>query len=770
MTTNTERNTSNAQDLTLQERVSLTSGQDFWHTQAVPRAGIDAIMLTDGPHGLRKQADQADHLGLNASVPATCFPPAVALGNSFDADLVKRVGEALGEECVKEQVSVLLGPGINIKRSPLCGRNFEYFSEDPYLAGRLGVAWVNGLQSQGVGASLKHFAANNQETQRMRISAEIDERTLREIYLRAFETVVKKAQPWTVMCSYNAINGVLASQNSWLLTDVLRGEWGFDGLVVSDWGAVANRVAAIAAGLDLQMPADGGTGDAAVLAAVESGELDAAVVEESAGRVLELVGKARAARAARPAVEHSVSDDAAQAAFYSHHALAREAAARCAVLLKNEDALLPLDWDASVAVIGEFARTPRYQGSGSSKINPTQVDTALDAIREYSGGLITFAPGFTLDGAGDADALRTEAVAAAAESKAAVVFLGLPDRAESEGFDRSHLNLPAEQLELLDAVLEANPNCVVVLSKGGVVTLPFSEKVPAILDASLLGQAGGGATSDVLYGVVNPSGRLAETVPERLELTPAYGNFPGREGHVVYGEGRLVGYRYYDRRGLDVTYPFGHGLSYTSFSYGEVGAVVDESGAVVISVDITNTGTSPGREVAQVYVSAADRDASGQDPVRALAGIGVVELAAGETQTVRISVDRPDLADWNTQLHRWAVASGDFEFVVGASSRDLRGRVTVAVEGDPARVPLSMDSSLGDLLADPVAGPQVAQAMQGMFGDPSAGMADAMGGEEGLAAMMAGFPLDRLSAFGSGGMDAAALSALIDHANSAQAE
>ena len=534
-------------ELTTEEKASLTSGENFWETKALDRVGVPSIYLTDGPHGVRKQTGGGDHLGIGDSVPATCFPPAVALGSTWDSDLLEAVGRALGDEAKSEGVGVLLGPGINIKRSPLCGRNFEYLSEDPILSGRLGAALVDGLQGRGVGASLKHFAANNQETDRLRVSADIDARPLHEIYLRGFRHVVEHAAPWTVMCSYNRINGVYASENRWLLTDVLRGEWGFDGLVVSDWGAVSNRVAALSAGLDLEMPSTNGVTDAQIVAAVESGALAQSALDTAAERVLALVEKVR-----------SNLDPSADYDRDAHHALARDVAARSVVLLKN-DGILPLDPTANttIAVIGEFARTPRYQGAGSSQIVPTRLDNALDEIRTLAvGPEITFAPGYSLDESDSAtNTLVDEAVSLAASADVAVVFLGLPAEDESEGFDREHLELPAAQTELLDAVLAANPRVVVVLSNGSVVRVSgWAGRVPAIVEGWLLGQAGGGAVADVLFGVVNPSGRLAETIPVRLEDTPAYLDFPGEAGHVRYGEGLFVGYRYHDSRDVAVSF------------------------------------------------------------------------------------------------------------------------------------------------------------------------------------------------------------------------
>lgn len=713
--------------LTVEERASLTSGLDFWHTEPVARENIPSIMLTDGPHGVRKQTAAGDHLGLNSSVPATCFPPAVALGCSFDPELVERVGAALGAEAKTLQVAVLLGPGINIKRSPLCGRNFEYLSEDPLISGVLGAALVRGLQSQGVGASLKHFAANNQETDRMRVSADIDPRPLREIYLRAFERVVRDAQPWTVMCSYNRINGVYSSRNPWLLTDVLRGEWGFEGLVVSDWGAVDDRVASLAAGLDLEMPSTGGRTDAEIVAAVRSGTIDESVLDQAAARVIELVQKAVAA-----------ADPEATFDADAHHALAREVAGQSIVLLRNENDLLPLAADANVAVIGELARTPRYQGAGSSRIEPTRLDNALDEMRLLSGRDVPFAAGYALDGS-DSAGLVEEAVALAGKADIAVVFLGVPAELESEGFDRDDLELPHSQIALLDAVLLANPNVVVVLSNGGVVRLSgFAHRVPAIVEGWLLGQAGGGAIADVLYGQVNPSGRLAETVPVRLEDTPAHTNFPGEHGHVRYGEGLFVGYRSYDARRLEVSFPFGHGLSYTTFEYAD--AAVESDGDLTVHVTVTNTGERAGAEVVQVYVGVPDSSVA-RAP-RELKGFTKVRLDPGESQRVAVQVRRDDLAYWDTRVDSWVVEGGTYTIEIGASSRDIRQTLTVDVKGDSVRVPLTMESSLGELFQNPAAAEIVLQAFGSMGGD--------VGIDESVLKMAASMPLGRLAGFAPG--------------------
>jgi beta-glucosidase len=718
-------------DLSLEEKASLCSGADFWNTKAVERAGVPAVMLTDGPHGLRKQATSADHVGLADSVPATCFPPAVALGSSFDADLVERVGRALGAESRTEHVAVLLGPGINIKRSPLCGRNFEYLSEDPLVSGLLGAALVRGIQSAGVGACVKHFAANNQETDRARVSAEVDERTLREIYLAGFERVVTEAKPWMVMCSYNKVNGTYASEHPWLLTDVLRTEWGFDGVVVSDWGAVNDRVAALRAGLDLQMPATGGhVTDAEIVAAVRAGDLDEAVLDRAVERILTLLARSL------PAVREGGTFDVA-----AHHALAREAAADCAVLLKNDPVdgvpLLPLDPAATVAVIGEFARTPRYQGAGSSQVNPTRLDDAWTAIRELARDRAVFAPGFGLEDSANDEALRAEAVEAARGADVAVLFLGLPASHESEGFDRRHILLPAAQTALLAAVAEVNPRVVVVLANGSTVQVSdWGHHAAAILEGWLLGQAGGGAIADLLAGRANPSGRLAETVPQRLQDNPSYLNFPGELGVVRYGEGVFVGYRGYDAREQDVSYPFGHGLSYTTFGYSDLDVTLDEEGGTV-SVTVANTGSRAGKEVVQVYVgppaSAVAR------PVRELKAFAKVALEPGESRRVALTLTRRDLSYFDPRQRRWVVEAGEYAVAVGASSRDLRLTTTGTATSSEPVAPLAQDASLEEWLAHPVGSrllaERLADADPNLLTDPE------------MRQVVGNFPLARLATF-----------------------
>jgi len=719
--------------LTLEQKAALGGGASFWRTKEVP--GVPSIVLTDGPHGVRFQASAGDHLGLGASDPSTCFPPAVGLAQSWDPELARRIGAALADESQAAGVGVLLGPGINIKRDPRCGRNFEYFSEDPLLTGVLGAAWVQGLQSGGVGASLKHFAANNAEHDRMRSSSDVDARPLREIYLRAFERVVRDAQPWTVMCSYNRINGILASQNHWLLTEVLREEWGFEGAVVSDWGAVADRIAAVDAGLDLQMPGDTAADDAAVVAAVEDGSLHVSAVD-------------RAARAAaRTALLASEGTRDVTVNVDAHHALAREAASRSIVLLKNEEDLLPLAPSGSIAVIGEFATAPRFQGGGSSHVNPHRVDVPLDEIRALAPEAdVRHMIGFTTDGSADAAELRAEAVEAARDADTAVVFLGLAASQESEGFDRDHIELPADQIGLIEAVAAVQPRTVVVLSAGGVLRLaPVDAIAPAILGGALLGQAGGGAIADVLFGVVNPSGRVAETVPLRLEDAPSFPHFPGEHSRVRYGEGIYVGYRGYDVRKQDVLYPFGHGLSYTAFAYEGFSLRADAEG-VLATVTVRNTGSRAGREIVQLYASLPESAVS-RAP-QALVGFGSVELSPGESRELETRIERRDLAYWDDLLDRWIVEAGVYTIAAAASSRDIRVEGTVEVVGDDTFVPFTLESTIGELMAHPVA----AQALGAAIAATPMGQMD--GGDTlgmDMEKMMASIPIGRaLKSFAGG--------------------
>jgi beta-glucosidase len=716
-----------APELTVEEQAALTSGASLWQTKPVESAGVPALILTDGPHGVRMQVSVRDML---RGRKATCFPPAVATASTWDPDLLRRMGQALGDEASSMGVAVLLGPGINLKRSPLGGRDFEYFSEDPLLAGELATQWVLGLQSQGVGASVKHFAVNSQETDRMRISADVDERTLREMYLRAFQRVVTHGRPWTVMAAYNKINGVYATQSRWLLTEVLRGEWGFDGLVMSDWGAVADRCAAVAAGLDLTMPGPADFGDAELVAAVRGGAVDPEVLSTAAGRVLAL---AERAASRQPGVFDA---DA-------HHALAREIAGRAVVLLKNDGGLLPLrEHGESVAVLGEFARTPRYQGGGSSQITPTRLDDALTAIIAATSAPVRFAPGYgeaLPAGALLAEELLAEAVELAAGSDVALVFAGT--ERETEGADRDNIELPAAHLELIERVAAVNPRTVVVLSNGAVVrTTPWDAAVPAVVEGWLLGQAGGSAIADVLFGRVNPSGRLAETIPLRLADHPSYLDFPGENGHVRYGEGIHVGYRGFDAREQEVAYPFGFGLSYTTFEYGQASAEATSTG-IDVRIPVTNTGARDGREVVQVYVSLPGSRV--RRAPRELKAFASVPIAAGQTVPVRLPIEREDLAYWDTRLGRWVVEGGEYHCAVGASSRDLRSTAVVDVAGDDARVPLTADSSIAEWLADPRGAELLAQAFAAAT-DPTVGR---MLSNPEMLELLGSAPLNRMAAF-----------------------
>ncbi|MBQ1083253.1 glycoside hydrolase family 3 C-terminal domain-containing protein [Nocardiopsis sp. B62] len=681
----------------LAAKASATSGSDTWHSTAVEGV-LRPLHLADGPHGLRHQPEEGDHLGIGGSVPATCFPPAVGLGATWNPDLVRRVGAALGGEASAQGVDVVLGPGMNIKRSPLCGRNFEYVSEDPHVTARIAAALVEGVQSQGVGACVKHFAANNQETDRHRISAEVDDRTLREVYLSAFEEVVRTTAPAMVMSSYNRLNGVHTSQDPWLLTDLLRGEWGFEGVVVSDWGAVVDRVAAVRAGLDLEMPPSGT--DQAVVEAVERGELDESVLDTVVERLRRLQARV-SADTSRP-LEHEAND-----------ALAREAAREALVLLKNEGGVLPLAADRSVAVIGEFARTPRYQGGGSSRVVPTRVHAALEGF-ERALADVRFAAGFTLDGTADT-ALVEEAVAAAGAADTAVLFLGLPEADESEGYDRTTISLPAAQLELLTRVREVSERVVVVLSNGGVVSVAeWRDQADAVVEGWLLGQAGGAAVVDVLTGVVSPSGRLTETIPVRLSDHATYLNFPGEHGVVRHGEGVFVGYRHFDTLGVPVAYPFGHGLTYTTFAYSELEVVPDGGGAWTVSFTVTNTGERSGQEVAQLYTG-VEQDHPTR-PRHELRGFAKVALEPGGSIRVALPLTARDLSVWDPGTQRWSLAAGTYTVAVGASSRDLPLSGEITTQGDRYVRPLTKHNTVGEWRSHPVGGPVMEEIISGFPG------------------------------------------------------
>lgn len=685
-------------DLTLEEKAALTSGTNPWSLGNVAAKGLPNYTITDGPHGLRK-AQNTESMDVEENVPATCFPPAAGMACSWNPELVERVGEAMGEECIQEQVAVILGPGVNIKRNPLGGRCFEYWSEDPYLAGHTAVGIVKGVQSKGVGTSLKHFAANNQETDRLRISATISPRAMREIYLPAFEYIVKTAQPWTVMCSYNKINGVFSSQNRWLLTDVLRGEWGFKGIVMSDWGAVSDRVAALNAGLNLEMPPS--NTDDQIVAAGKDGRIPAAQLDEMAQGMIDLVTKARPA----------MSRDGYRYDVDAHNEVARQAAVESMVLLKNEDATLPVAKGAKIAVIGEFARTPRYQGAGSSLINPTKLTSFLDAIEER-GVAADFAPGFTLDDAAQDPALTEQAVTAAQQADVVLLFLGLPSAYESEGFDRTTLDIPAKQVEVLDAVAAANPNVAVVLSNGSVVSMPWRGRAKAILETWLLGQAGGAALADVIFGDETPSGKLAQTIIDDVNDDPSAMNWPGEEGHVDYGEGVFVGYRYHDTFRKQVTYPFGYGLSYATFDVHDATVAKTGPRTAEVTVTVTNTSDVAGAETVQVYV--APPKAKVARPVHELKGFAKVALEPGESKNVTIALDDRAFAYWSERFDDWHVEGGTYTVEVGVSSRDIISRLDVEIDDDGKIMNLDEWSTFGEWLDDPIGAPILQHVLDDM--------------------------------------------------------
>lgn len=664
-----------AGDLTLSQQISLLSGGSIWRTQALPADGVPAVTLSDGPHGLRFQADAGDHLGLASSAAATCFPPAVTVASSWDEELAAEIGRAVAREARALGVDVVLGPGLNIKRHPRCGRNFEYFSEDPLLTGRLAEAMVHGIQSQGVGACLKHFAVNNQESHRFVVDAIVDERTLRELYLAGFEHAVRASKPWTVMAAYNSINGASATVNKRLLTDILRDEWGFEGLVMSDWGATGDRVAAIEAGMDLEMPGSCGISDDDVLGAVQRGRLDPVAVETSAQRVLDLV--ARSARAAGSSIP---TDD--------HDALARRAAAEGTVLLRN-DGLLPLRPNATVAVIGAFAAQPRYQGSGSSLVTPTRVTTALGALRERGVDPL-YAPGYDPSDSGTDASLVEQAVEIARQADVALVMVGLPPSAESEGFDREHLHIPDQHNHLVEAVCAANPKTVVALSNGAPILMPWTDSPAAILESYLGGQASGGALIDVLFGDAEPGGRLAETFPSSCEEIAADPFFPGRPRQVEYREGLFVGYRHHTSADITPAFPFGHGIGYTTFHWSDIAtshARLDAGKDTSVTLTVTNTGTRTGSDVVQIYLH--DRTGVVLRPRRTLAGFAKVKLAAGESRPVTIDIPARAFAFYDVDNRDWRIPTGVFGLEVARSSADIVETVDVEITGGVNSAPES---------------------------------------------------------------------------------
>lgn len=751
--------------MTLEEKCSLLSGLDFWHTKPVERLGIPAVMVSDGPHGLRKQDQKADHLGVNESIKAVCYPAACASAASFDRDLLRQIGEGVGDACQHEQVAVNLGPAVNIKRSPLCGRNFEYFSEDPYLTAELSTSLIKGVQSRGVGVSVKHFAANSQEHRRMSSDSVVDERTLREIYFPAFESAVKEGKAWTVMCSYNRLNGEFASQNRWLLTDVLRGEWGFDGYVMSDWGAVSDRVKGVHAGLDLEMPSSGGTNDKRVLDAVRAGTLDEKDVDQAVERLLRV--HERYLQSARPDTPWDME---------AQHAQARRLAAECMVLLKNEGDILPLSAGESVAVIGQFAKVPRYQGGGSSHINSFKVEGLMDALAGQPG--ITYAQGYDTQSEAPDEALISEAVEAAKQADKAVIVAGLPDAFESEGYDRTHMRMPACQVALIERVAQANPNVVVVLYNGSPVEMPWIGSAKAVVEAYLGGQAVGGATKAVLYGEVNPCGRLPESFPVQLEDNPSFLTYGGEGNTAVYSEGVFVGYRYYDRKKMAVLFPFGYGLSYTRFAYDNLRVSAEalrDTDTLTVSVDVTNVGKVAGKEVVQLYV--ADRESSVFRPVRELKGFEKIALEPGQTKTVTFTLGKRAFAYWNTRVHDWFVESGAFGIEIGRSSRDIVLSHDVTVEGTVRDVQtFDVNTIFMDLQSSPAAmkalAPLLEGAMKGLGGsdeEQSSAAAEAITDEMNQA-MMRYMPMRSMASFSDGAISYDQLTQIMEQINQAAGE
>ena len=733
--------------MTLEEKVGMCSGADFWKLKCVERLGIPQVMVTDGPHGLRKQAEEADHLGLNESEKAICFPAGCATASSFDRELIRKQGELLGQECQAMNVSTILGPAMNIKRSPLCGRNFEYYSEDPYVSTEMAAALIEGVQSKKVGTSAKHFVANNQEKRRMTNSSDMDERTLREIYLASFEGAVKKAKPWTVMSSYNRINGEFVGDKKEYLTEILREEWGFDGYVVSDWGAVNDRVSSLAAGLDLEMPPGDFENDRLIVKAVQEGKLDESVVDQACERILDVIFRYTENR-----------DTEAVFDYEKDHAAAAEIEAECMVLLKNENEILPLTSDKKIAFIGKYAKTPRYQGGGSSHINSWKVESALEAAKEIPElANVTFAEGYQDEKDEVIEELQMKAVKVAAEADVAVLFLGLPDNFESEGYDRKHMNLPNCQNELVEKVLEVQKHVVVVLHNGSAVIMPWKDQVEGILEAYLGGEAVGKAVAEVLAGIKNPSGRLAETFPLRLEDTPCYLTYGKGFDNADYREGVFVGYRYYTSRKMETAFPFGHGLSYTTFAYSDLQLdkkEMTDKESVQVSVKVKNTGNRAGKTVVQLYVEAPETEVI--RPVRELRGFEKIFLEAGEEKTVTFILGERAFAYWNTLIHDWYAEEGTYKVMIGENADQMcvGEEITVHPTKELPKT-YSLNTCLGELMRDPKAQTVMAPFMQGMAqNDAAMDMAEAnendqsgVVNQEMMAAMMEGMPLRQLLSF-----------------------
>ena len=735
--------------MTLKEKASLLSGSDFWHTTAVPRLGLEEFMMCDGPNGLRKQEGETDHLGMNASIRTVCYPTASSVASSFDVDMARRLGEVLGEECQRENVSMLLGPGLNMKRSPVCGRNFEYYSEDPYLAGKMAAAYVKGVQSKGVSACPKHFAANNQEYRRMSGNSTVDERTLHEIYLTAFEIMVKESHPKSIMCAYNQLNGTYLSENKYMLTDILRDKWGFDGFVVTDWGAGKGPKEGVEAGLDLVMPGPRDDHEKAIIAAVESGQMDEAKVDRAVINILNTFNWTMENKKG----DAGPSSDDTRASDY---AFARELAENSAVLLKNEGKALPLKNGQKILFVGEFAASPRYQGSGSSHINSAYVSNALDSAKE-KGREVSFSMGYDT-GSKDTKTsyiLREEAVEAAQEADIIVIFAGLPGAFESEGFDRKDINLPSDQDKLIDELSHLGKKTVVVMHNGAPVAMPWIGSVDAVLDMQLAGDAVGDATVSLLWGDVNPSGKLAESYPYKLSDNPSFLNFPGDGGNPVYAEGVYIGYRYYEKKRLVGQFTFGHGLSYTEFEYSDLKINSDnitDKDTLGVSVDVWNVGRYKGKEVVQLYVSPVSSKVS--RPYKELKGFTKIELESGEKKTVTFNLDARAFAYYETKIHDFYPESGDYDIMIGSSVNDIRQIGRIHFENS-VELPVSFTqfTPIEDILdtkkGSAILGPILQQMNEGAQNSGS-GDDDALGegGLEMFEKMILEMPIINLASFG----------------------
>lgn len=747
--------------LSLEEKASLCSGQDFWTTQPIDHLGIPEVWMADGPHGLRKSPSRSGG-GLGNSQPATCFPTASALSSSWNLELVHRVGQAMGIEARAQDVQIILGPGANIKRSPLGGRNFEYYSEDPVLTGYMASSFIQGVQSHGVGTSLKHFAVNSQEHQRMAVDAVVDERTLREIYLRGFEIAIKQSQPTTIMSAYNKVNGTYCTENPRLLYEILKKEWGYKGILISDWGANNNRVAGIKAGMHLEMPASGGLTDQEIVDAVREGALSEERLDEVVAELLHIIFQ----------VSESDQGKKYKTDQKGHHALAKEAASESIVLLKNAHQILPLGRRQEIAVLGEFAQKPRYQGAGSSLVMPTRMDDAWSSMQALvDDRKLNYARGYDAERPDEVDVeMIQEAVKEAKKAEVAVVFVGLPPRYESEGFDRDHMNLPPSHNALVHAVCAAQPNTVVVLANGSAVAMPWVDEVPAILEGWLTGQATGAAIADILYGIINPSGKLSETFPVRIEDTPAYINWPGEQRKVHYGEGQFVGYRYYDFKDVTPLFPFGHGLSYTQFEYSDLKIMGEDLlEGIRITCNVRNAGSVAGKEVIQLYVR--DHASPLQRPLQELKAFGKVALAPGQEETVFFTLREEDLAYYDAWRQQWIAASGQFEFRVGASSRDIRliGEATLSGTRD---IPPMLDtfSPVRDVLTYPLGEETLRPFMQKYKSqrredDDSPKTISEIEGEELMITFMMDMPLIKFSAFTHGTFTHEAMYDLLEKLN-----